>query len=461
MSSSSEFDLGVGDKPIFRAAIPGCILMKSSRSRVGLLLAVTVLFALSVATAFPRVHAQGFTTVWVTPNFVNGTPAHTINITVNVNLAAGVSINEFDAQLNYTGFRTVLQAERISAGNIFQGLSPSPFAICVDGQIVNGTKCASYNSGQVEFSQYILGNELIGPVQGTLFSALFNITGTGRSILSLSYAHLVDPGPNPYFATAHFIQVETIDGVFGNTGGLVAFFNILPPSGAPSPVLLPGELLTFDASASFNSSSDQAVSAYSSKANYSWDFGGIKQWSSSPIILHTFSHEGNFSVTLTVSDGMGHSNTITQTAVVVSSLGGLDLTVNDMGGNPQRQNAVVQIFNGSSTVPFENRTTDPAGGVLFTGLVAGSYTLQVSGAAVLNKTVTESVIEGWTTQDTLYLALKPSPPPNYTTLISLSLLAGAVAVFGVLLIRKRYLERKRPLGSSQKKSKKTTASSGR
>jgi len=107
---------------------------------------------------------------------------------------------------------------------------------------------------------------------------------------------------------------------------------------------------------------------------------------------------------------------------------------------------LVRIFNSSNVLPFENATTDSNGQVAFNNLLPGVYTLAFSGPTVKHSSsTTETILAGWTTQDSVGLEVDTPPPPVpwYGDIVFLGGLGGAVAIFGFgLFLRRRSMRKK-------------------
>lgn len=432
-------------------------------ARMKLKASLFLVFVLLIVSGFlgglPRVHASGssFSSVSISP--IQTSPSvvyqtgQTFSVSVDANILSGQSVQGFDVLVNYTNPEAVLQATGIDySTNIFASQQNSgPLVECIDGisKLPNAAGCAGEGIGQVHFTESILGPAMVGPVSGELFKITFSVNDPGTSVFFIVTANISNPNPdpsNPEQFHFTFIPLLLNAGVFGNQG-VVAFFNFQPQDTSVSPSQLPNQAVLFDASTSFvpGNSSDPIRS-------YSWDFGDGGKGGNSSIITHSFTKAGNFTVSLTVWDQKNVSGSVMRQVTILPALGGLALTVDDQGGNPQRGNVLVRLFNSSvSGVPFVSKMSNEAGGVTFDGLAPGNYYLTFLGVGVVNSSRSERVIPGWTTRDTVYVALVP-PPPDYSGLIYIGAIVGALAVVTGAIVYQRWRSAKsRAKGSASRR----------
>jgi hypothetical protein len=364
-----------------------------------------------------------------------------------LNLAAGESINEFEVRLNYSNFfnppytpNGVVRAASIDySSNIFAAASPRVLTECIDGIPVDSQICQGddIGPGWLHFQELAQGSGVPGPVtNGLLFSITFNVRGNGTSVFSFNRITLLNPnldssGPHP-----HFVQFTARTGVFSNKG-IAAFFDVEPVS--PPAILagLPGVM--FDASGSFDA--DQPSLTVS---NYTWTFGdgSTPRTSMIPMVPYIFASPGIYSVRLVVADQSGRGN-LTRTVDVLANLGILRLEVRNQQGIPLRGTVLVLLFNSSfSASPFGNATTSPAGIVIFPNLAPGVYSLDFSGLNVVSHRVTEKIIGGWVTEDTVYIKIDTPPiPPDYSGIVFFGSILAALSLLTVAIILKRRRER--------------------
>ncbi len=434
--------------------------------RVSLLLLALILlsFLTGMSVHLAKAQSQTVSSVWIDPlKTCCLTPGSSLNVVVKANLTAGEQFSGFDVKLNYTTvapngrlnytynnlgyFNKVVNATRMDS-------SSSVFANgvvgyeCIDGILISGPVCPSDDAsvGQVRFFlNRASGIPLVGPSNGlTLFTVQFNVTGSGTVVFALDYAGLKNPGSNLSAPNVHDIQVVKSDGVFSNKG-VAAFFNAGP---ANPPAILPNQDVIFDASGSFSIVS----SAMSDVSGYRWDFGDGNQSSTGPVVTHRFRAPGWYQVQLNVTDKARNIGTLVRPVVVLPALGGLDLQVKNQIGNALRGNVKVQLFNSSVlSSPFLNKIVDQTGGAAFRGLKPDSYVLKFSGPTIQNLFRTEDVTPGWTTQDTVYVIenFPPSPPPDYSGIISVGTILGGLGIFtGAMVVRRRSLKR-RALGQKR------------
>jgi PKD repeat protein len=309
---------------------------------------------------------------------------------------------------------------------------------CIDGisQISSAAGCSGEIIGQVHFAESVLGPALKGPVSGALFTISFQVVGLGSSIFTFDRADLTNPNPdpvNPQFTHFTFIPVLENAGIFGNVG-VVAFFNYQPvdPTISVSVLNGPTNPVSFDAGSSF-AANDSAMGF----KLFSWNFGdgSATVSTSNPVQQHSFGLSGNYTVSLVVTDNKNQVGALTRRVMVLPALGGLDLTVEDQSGNLQRGNVLVQLFNSSSSPVFANKTVNGAGEAVFPRLAPSSYYLTFSGQGIVSTSVSERIVPGWTTRDTVYVTLVAlNAPPNYGELIYAGTILGAVGVVGVAFV---------------------------
>jgi len=397
----------------------------------------------------PVAHAQaGVSVVSVYPVYESGIKVGVVfPVQVRLSLADGQSINAFDVQMNYTydPSNLVLQPENIdySSSSIFAGSQVTVLSNCIDGIESGGTNCpAGEGVGSIHFAEVLIGNKLTGPVSGTLFTVNFRVLSVGKCYFSLA-ANLADPGLFPYPA-AQFIPEITGGGVFGNAG-VVAFFNTVPSSG---PAALPGHDVIFDAHGSFSNSTAPIVS-------YAWNFGDgtTTKTTTNANYTYQFAKPGSYPVTLNVTDSDGKSGVWTSIVGVLPALGSLKLTVVDrQTGNPISGSVAVNLFNNSLTLTGMNASLDSSGHVIFDRLVLGSYLLKISGPSIETYSKTETIsLEGWPTQDTIYLTVIHQSPNINGELIFIGSLIAAVGVATVGVFAKRRKSRKKGTAGNSKR----------
>ncbi len=416
------------------------------------LLLVSSLVLFGGLDLLPVAHAQaGVSVVSVYPVYETGIKVGVLfPVQVRLSLADGQSINAFDVQMNYTydPAKQVLQPESIdySTNSILAGSQVNVLSNCIDGIESGGTNCpAGEGPGTIHFAEVLVGNKLTGPVSGNLFTVNFRVLNIGKCYFSLA-ANLADPGVFPYPA-AQFIPEIAQGGVFGNTG-VVAFFNVVPSSG---PAALPGHDVIFDASGSFSNSTAAIVS-------YAWNFGDGTSTPPIPTANYTyrFAKPGSYLVALNVTDSDGKSGVWSSVVGVLPALGSLKLTVVDRElGNPISGSVAVKLFNNSLTLTGMNASLDSSGHVIFDRLVLGSYVLKISGPSIEAYSKTETVsLEGWPTQDTIYLNVIHQGPNINGDLIFIGSLVGAVGVVTVgVFAKRRNSRKKRTAGHNRAKTR--------
>ncbi len=399
--------------------------------------------------------SQAYSTVYLSPVSTNSTTVSSLTINVMVNLAAGQNLSGFDIKLHYSNPQPspVLRADTLAySGNIFVDNFVS--TECVPGgSDPNQTGCQTSDPTNTEFGWVHFsalpnsGNPVVGPRTGLLFSVNFTVEQSvkGSSMIHIDTADLGNQGSGT-FPTFQYIPTVTEDAIFSDSG-VTAFYNYLPTD---TPSIVAGHLTTFDASGSVDVEN-------SSIQSYSWDFGdATTNQTTSQTIPHTYASPGNYTVKLTVTDAKGYSNSTERTVDVGAALGALFLTVYSLQKVLQT-GVIVELFNQSSAFPFENATTSSGGQVAFNRLIPGVYTLAFSGQYVKNSTVTETILAGWTTQDSVGIEVDTPPSPStpwYGGVVFLGSLAGAIGVFGVgLFLRQRSAKNKLRAARANRKKK--------
>lgn len=383
---------------------------------------------------------------------VRGAP---FTVNVDLDLAPGEIINGFDIRINYSNPYSNANPGGIQArslnynGNIF-GSSGSVGIDCINGQEQQGGNGCGDDSplpGQIHLQEVLIGQAATSG--GRLFSIAFLVGGPSPSVFTFDRANLVNPNgdpSNPQLIDPVFIPVIKQDAIFGNTGA-VAFFNYQPHDTSLSPAILPNVLIDFNGNVSFVGN-DTSIGIKS----YSWNFGnGFTTPASTGITQHIFPAAGNYTVSLNVTDTRNETGSISRKVSVVPALGSIDLMVKDQLGNVLNQQVTIRIFNSTlSTTPFATNTTSTE--AVFKGLSPSiSYRLTFSGVAIEDFSKTEIVRPGLTTQDSVYLTLKP-PPADYSGIIYAgSLVAALGVVAGAIVYQKRSSKNK----SSSRANKKT------
>src|SRR5437899_1426064 len=172
--------------------------------------------------------------------------------------------------------------------------------------------------------------------------------------------------------------------------------------------------------------------------------------------LLTFNYLGSYPVALNVTDSYGKSGVWSSVVGVLPALGSLKLTVVDREtGNPISVSVAVKLFNNSLTLTGMNASLDSSGHVIFDRLVLGSYVLKISGPSIEAYSKTETVsLEGWPTQDTIYLNVIHQSPNISGDLIFIGSLVAAVGVVTVgVFVKRRNSRKKGTAGNSRVKTR--------
>lgn len=171
--------------------------------------------------------------------------------------------------------------------------------------------------GELIYSTYL--NNGFGVGNGTSMAAAF-VTGTAalvwaknpeltnvevRSILQNTALDLDEAGRDIYYG---YGLVDAYAALLATPSPIEADFTWSPAT------IYAGETVTFDASKSF--------SQRGNITKYTWNFGdGSNSTLNTPITTHTYASEGNFHVTLTLSDELGFRNSIAKNVTVLQNTG--------------------------------------------------------------------------------------------------------------------------------------------
>jgi hypothetical protein len=329
-------------------------------------------------------------------------------------------MSNWEISLNYNS--TVLTATGITIGNLFPASSIFEPIHCIDGV---GTGCGAFDGpGVVHSAVLFRGGNVSGTFYNqTLFSIQFSPTASpyGSSLLHVFNDSLGSPGRS--YINPYPILHLTEDGIFANHG-VAAFFNVAGPA-----IFLVGQPVYFDASGSFDVSGAMITL-------YSWSFGdgssgsGVKP-------VHTYSLTGEHIVVLNVTSVHGTVG-VKKVVNVVSALGGILLHIKDRLGNNIPYDVVVTLSNSSGVVARSTKSASLSR-LNFSRLAPGTYAVGFAGSTIVSFSGQESVIAGWTTEDTVYLTVvPPSSPPDLRLFVIVSVLGvGLVGGGAGLFLRRR------------------------
>ncbi len=130
----------------------------------------------------------------------------------------------------------------------------------------------------------------------------------------------------------------------------------------------PGDIITFDASASF--------APGGSIASYSWDFGdGAVTTTSNPTITHSYPIDGNYTVQLTVTDNNGLTGI---SVAVIQVLKEVDFRVSYANTVIPLPNAQVTVYynNGTAWVPAPARSSNPGVAIIYDNMTQPNIVTQ-------------------------------------------------------------------------------------
>ena len=268
-----------------------------------LLLLILVIAAIEVFVPFtPCASASPETTIAVDPEHTVADPP--ANFTVDVVIAGipnGVpNVFSYETKLGFDG--AVLEATGVEEGPYIKDQTPSPMGTYFESKIDRESK------GLMSGKYYAYGLGMTVGVYpgvkggGILFTVTFTVKAAGETALTIYNTIIVDDTGGTYNATAEGDIVE-FDGDFHTTVPAASFIFTPDTYGRP----MPGENVTFDASASYDPDGGPIVS-------HTWDFGDGTN-GTGMITTHIYDNvtssdpdEPN-QVTLTIVDDDGATNT--------------------------------------------------------------------------------------------------------------------------------------------------------
>jgi len=266
-----------------------------------LLLLILFLAAIEVFVPFtPCASASPETTIAVDPEHTVADPPE--NFTVDVVIAGipnGVpNVFSYETKLGFDG--AVLEATGVEEGPYIKDQTTSPMGTYFESKIDREAK------GKMNYAYAFcltVGGGYSGVTGGgILFTVTFTVKAAGETALTLYNTIIVDDTGGTYNATAEGDIVE-FDGDFHTTVPVASFVFTPDTYGRP----MPGENVTFDASASYDPDGGPIVS-------HTWDFGDGTN-GTGMITTHIYDNvtssdpdEPN-QVTLTIVDDDGATNT--------------------------------------------------------------------------------------------------------------------------------------------------------
>lgn len=172
---------------------------------------------------------------------------------------------------------------------------------------------------------------------GTLASVQFKVATSGNCTLQLSETKL-----SKSFESMNPIDNVVMNGSFYTTTPVANFTYSHYPA--------VNERTSFDASASYDP--DNSTALNNGIATYAWDFGdGNVNVTSSPFTNYTYVNEGNYSVTLNVTDYDGNAWNFTQT-VTVHTLIIHDVGITDIDPPQFMLNTTLGVYETSGKLPI-------------------------------------------------------------------------------------------------------------
>lgn len=259
-----------------------------------MLLAMIVITA-AIATA-NHVKAQA-TIVAVTPaSIINPSLGPGSTFIINLTVADVADLYTWQAQVKFKPSMLNCDNATFPADHVFAGKTIIPVTPIIDNV-----------GGSVTFGASMMGAGPGFTGTGVLCQIGFTVVGWGNSTLNYSVPYgsdtfLLDADlnvipsmvANGYFENRHIVEPQPPVAVFDYS---------------PKPVIV-GQLITFDGSASYDP--DGSV------MNWAWNFGE-PPLASGPIVTHTYTSDGNYTVTLTVTDNDGLTGLTSKEVTVYAS----------------------------------------------------------------------------------------------------------------------------------------------
>ncbi len=279
-------------------------LVQRERILVTILLSVSLFSVLSVSTFVHPVKAAGL--LYIYPAVTASLPVgNTFSVKVQV-----ANIDPFNAwDISVKSDPTVISPQSLTiTGNLLAinfSTTVVEFENCVGGA---GTGCQAADGPDTAHSQATgLGPiPQQGPSSGLLFTITYKVLRDTTSALTFVVDSVINGDTNIY--VSHADQA----GRYGSKLPPVAIFTWSPPSP------LAGDLVTFDASKSYDPNPGESI------VSYVWDFsnGLAPPPTKNQTIVHRFVENngspvaGNFQVTLSIIDTLGIKNSNTTTITV-------------------------------------------------------------------------------------------------------------------------------------------------
>ena len=280
------------------------------------------------------------------------------------------------------------------------GTTDSPDPVELGGMVTISTQIGDVvgiDSAKVEIKDptgAVVGNFTMSHGSGTAYSYQVTPTKVGSYTYQITAA---DASGNARVVSGSF-QVQDTTPPVANAG--------------PDRTVNQGTTVTFDGT---GSSDGDGI------ASYTWTFtdgGSVSLTGPNP--THRFDHAGTYTVTLTVTDPSGNSNTDTVRITVAATSGDVSGTVLGPSGSAI-SGATVRLLSGTTEVA--TTSTNVTGQFTFTGVSPGSYTIRVEASGFESKTTSVSVTAG-------------GGAPVSVNLVALSgggLLGLGIEVWGLLL----------------------------
>ncbi len=293
-----------------------------------------------VTIAPPVVHDLGIANMVVQPSVVQagqnvsigadvrnfGTLTETYNVTIKYGPPNRVLLTQFDQPI------PALVDQQFNVVLISAGLSPGTYLVeatvvcqCQDSNPSNNVASAiftvvppvsdippvsdfAFNPSTPTVGQLVFFNGLLShDPDGTIDSYSWNF-GDGSSSISTTPNQLNAQVQHPFSTPGNFYVTLTVTDNAGLTGSKTELLLVVPSSDLPPiarftfspPTPTVGTAVSFDGSQSFDP--DGFVQSWS------WNFGDNYVLGSGPNAFHTYSSPGNYTVTLTVTDNAGLTN---------------------------------------------------------------------------------------------------------------------------------------------------------
>jgi PKD repeat protein len=245
----------------------------------------------SITTA-SYVRAQSTTIAVMPSSIIDMSLGPGTSLIINLTVADVTNLFTWQAQILFNPGILNCTNATYPAGNIFAGKSTIPVTPLIDNV-----------GGSVTFGCSLTGSGVFTG-SGAMCQIGFNVVGWGNSALSYSLPY----GSDTFLLDTDLSVIPSMvaNGYFKNAEHKepqppVAVFDYSPKT------VIVGQLVTFNGSASYDP--DGSI------VDWAWNFGEAPT-ASGPIATHTYASQGNYTVTLTVTDNDGNSSSTSKVVPV-------------------------------------------------------------------------------------------------------------------------------------------------